>query len=154
VDEVGLQERLTGLGICLPSPVLDNLRVDKAGAGDDGVDLILGLPPPAGEGDNELDALVRAMADEVAINHKYSGRGGDVPPPPVDDLSNLAALLGGGAEEVPDETEGDDAADLANALKLAKNTITEVATNQLGLCQVGIMVVMVREVVQKLGGGE
>ena len=55
---------------------------------------------------------------------------------------------------MPDETEGDDAADLANALKLAKNTITEVATDQLGLCQAGIVVVMVREVVQKVGGGE
>ena len=76
MDEVGLQGRLMGLGICLPSPVLDNLRVDKAGAGDDGVDVILGLPPLAGEGGDELDALVRAMADEVAINHKYSGRGG------------------------------------------------------------------------------
>jgi len=76
VDEVGLQERLTGLGICLPSPVLDNLRVDKAGAGDDDVDVILGLPPSTGEGGDELDALVRAMADKVAINHKYSGRRG------------------------------------------------------------------------------
>lgn len=76
-----------------------------------------------------------------------------MPPPPADDLSDLAALLSGSAEEVPDEPEGDDAADLADVLKLAKDTMAEAAADQVGLCRAVIVVVMVREVVRKVGGG-
>ena len=97
---------------------------------------------------------MRAAAEEAALDQKYGGRGGTavVPPPPADDLSDLAALLGGSAEEVPDEPEGDDAADLADALKLAKDTMAEAAADQVGLFRAVIVVVVVREVVRKVGG--
>ena len=93
MDEAELQGRLTGLGVRLPSPVLDDLRIDQTGRGNDGMDGILGRSPQVEEEVEEVDAIMRAAADEVALDHEYGSRvnGAAIPPPPTDDLSDLAA---------------------------------------------------------------